>query len=150
MGASVEIKKDNTAEIMKKMDEAAEAALTAVGHKCEEYAKRELNGQFGSPKRIDTGLLRNSISFALGGKESSIGSYSADKANKSGVKKSGTYSGTAPQDSLTNRAVYVGTNVEYAYYVHEGARSMEPNRFLRNAAEGHADEYREIIKRAAK
>lgn len=30
-------------------------------------------------------------------------------------------------------AVYVGTNVEYGIYVHEGTRRMEANRFLRNA-----------------
>lgn len=30
-------------------------------------------------------------------------------------------------------AVYVGTNVEYAIYVHEGTRRMTPNRFLKNA-----------------
>lgn len=29
-------------------------------------------------------------------------------------------------------AVYVGTNVEYAYWVHEGTRKMDPNRFLKN------------------
>jgi len=37
-------------------------------------------------------------------------------------------------------AVYVGTNVEYAPYVHEGTRRMSPNRFLKNAFERNADQ----------
>lgn len=32
-------------------------------------------------------------------------------------------------------AVYIGTNVEYAPYVHEGTVKMAANRFLRNAIE---------------
>ena len=41
---------------------------------------------------------------------------------------------------------YVGTNVEYAIYVHEGTDRMRPNRFLRNAVERNQNELRKIIK----
>lgn len=43
-------------------------------------------------------------------------------------------------------AVYVGTNVEYAVYVHDGTRKMDPNRFLRDAASDYSSEYRDIAK----
>lgn len=69
-------------------------------------------------------------------------------------------------------AAYVGTNVDYAIYVHEGTgkyavggggrqtpwryqddegnwhttTGMLPNRFLRNAVEKHTEEYKQIIK----
>ena len=39
---------------------------------------------------------------------------------------------------------YVGTNVEYAIYVHEGTMKMEANQFLRNAVEKHIEEYKNI------
>lgn len=39
----------------------------------------------------------------------------------------------------------IGTNVEYAEYVHEGTRRMEPNRFLRNAVTKNIDEYKQIL-----
>ena len=43
-------------------------------------------------------------------------------------------------------AVYIGTNVEYGIYVHEGTVNMGANRFLKNAVEKNASEYGEIIK----
>ena len=39
------------------------------------------------------------------------------------------------QVEASERAVYVGTNVEYGMYVHEGTMYMEANRFLKNAFE---------------
>lgn len=47
-------------------------------------------------------------------------------------------------------AVVVGTNVEYAPYVHEGTYRMEPNPFLRNAVSEHIDEYKSIFEDALK
>ena len=41
-------------------------------------------------------------------------------------------------------AAYVGTNVEYAIYVHEGTSRMAPNRFLKNAVERNKAEYKAI------
>lgn len=42
-------------------------------------------------------------------------------------------------------AVYIGTNVEYGIYVHEGTVRMEPNRFLKNALERNEDQCRQYI-----
>lgn len=39
------------------------------------------------------------------------------------------------QVETAERAVYVGTNVEYGIYVHEGTMYMAANRFLKNAFE---------------
>nr|MCR5719591.1 hypothetical protein [Lachnospiraceae bacterium] len=35
--------------------------------------------------------------------------------------------------SESEKVVYIGTNVEYALYVHEGTLKLKPNRFLKNA-----------------
>lgn len=45
---------------------------------------------------------------------------------------------------------YIGTNVEYAIYVHEGKWKMQPNRFLKNAVEKHIAEYKKIAEQYLK
>lgn len=45
-------------------------------------------------------------------------------------------------------AAYIGTNVEYGIYVHEGTSRMKPNRFLRNAVEKNGKQLIQIIKDA--
>lgn len=60
------------------------------------------------------------------------------------------------KNSISNRAVedeeavYIGTNVEYAPYVHEGTRRMVPNRFLKNAVEKNMTQIKEYIQRELK
>lgn len=48
--------------------------------------------------------------------------------------------------SESEKAVYVGTNVEYGIYVHEGTRKMTPNRFLKNAVVNHEEKIKNYIK----
>lgn len=69
------------------------------GLRVESAAKKRISH---SPRRIDTGRLRASIT--------------AQPIRKGGVP-----------------GVRVGTNVEYAYYVHEGTRYMQANPYLRDA-----------------
>lgn len=49
-------------------------------------------------------------------------------------------------DAGDNTAV-IGTNVEYALYVHEGTRKMKGQPFLKDAVTQHADDYRGIIEK---
>lgn len=46
------------------------------------------------------------------------------------------------------QAVYIGTNVEYAIYVHEGTSRMEANRFLKNAVDRNQDQIKQYIQNA--
>ena len=50
----------------------------------------------------------------------------------------------------SEQSVYVGTNVEYGIYVHEGTVRMSPNRFLKNAVERNTDQIKDYIKDALK
>lgn len=53
------------------------------------------------------------------------------------------------RNSITNyvdgNAVYIGTDVEYAKFEEEGTSRRPPHPFLRPAAEGHIDEWRQIL-----
>lgn len=128
---------DHSAEYLKDVSNALDAALEAVGIHLEGEAKDELEN---TPRRVDTGLLRNSITYAIDGKSAAISSYTDDEE-----KKSGTYHGTAPKEEK-GRSVAVGTNVEYALYVHEGTSKMAPNRFLKNAVERNKEQITDYIK----
>lgn len=126
---------DHTAEFKRELNERMERALEAAGIHLEGEAKEELEN---SPRRIDTGLLRNSITHAVSGHSAAIQSYHGNNASKYSKAKYasapvGYYNGTVPGASGGEMAVYVGSNVEYAPYVHEGTTKMTPNRFLKNA-----------------
>lgn len=137
---------DNTKEAIEAKNEAVKKALYAVGMHLEGEAKEELEN---TPRRIDTGLLRNSITFALSGEAPQIKSYHGDNPSRHNQVEAvpvGRYSGTAPNDPVNEQAVYIGTNVSYAQYVHEGVQQhMEPNRFLRNAVEKNQSQVKDYI-----
>ena len=117
---------DSVEEIKKATAEAIETALNAIGMQAATLARMELQN---NPSRIDTGLLRNSITHAVSGKPAAISEYTGsdthtDKspsAVRRGIvgqpapePRSGSYSGTAPDEGQGKEAVYIGTNVEYA------------------------------------
>lgn len=131
---------DNSSKTIESVNQKIEKALTAMGIQAEKYSKLKLENY---PRRIDTGLLRNSITYALGGESTAISTYTDDKK-----QQTGSYSGSIGYEK--EQAVYIGTNVEYAPYVHEGTDRMIPNRFLRNAVADHAKEYIEIANRMVK
>lgn len=102
---TVSFKLTDNVDLVKRSTQASiNAALEGIGLHIEGEAKEELEN---SPRRVDTGNLKNSISHSVNSSEN---------------------------------AVYIGTNVNYAPYVHEGTRRMAPNRFLKNAVEHNADQ----------
>lgn len=123
--ASCDLKVNNKEKVLEEMADAVERALEGIGAHIEGEAKEELSN---APKRIDTGLLRNSITYALGGEMPHTRTYHAQFANertKNGnriraTSKSaksvniGSYQGSAPADGEGERSVYIGSNVEYA------------------------------------
>ena len=127
--------KDNTDAVLKELDNAMERALTRIGLAAEGYAKKSLTAQGA----VDTGLLRNSVTFALSGEGANTTSYKADRGGETGH-----YTGTAPNDK--DKAVYIGSNVEYAIFIENGARGQSPRPFLKPAATEHTTTYKNILK----
>lgn len=94
--------KDNTDVVLSKMEKAIENGLTAIGMTAEGHAKRKITDY----PAVDTGRLRNSITFAISGEKANTSFYVDNNMNPY------PYEGTAPDDK--EKAVYIGTNVEYA------------------------------------
>lgn len=107
MGVQID---DHSGEYIEHVGQSLSAVLEAIGIHIEGEAKEELEN---TPRRIDTGNLRNSINYLV-------------------------------QDY--EQAVYIGTNVNYAIYVHEGTCNMAPNRFLKNAVEHNRDQINALLK----
>ena len=140
MAFSIQIRNDQTKKILRELQTRIDDALEMCGAQAERNAKLNLEH---APRRIDTGLLRNSITYALHGKAPNAMSYTADRAREEGgIVPSGSYGGSAPDGTNT---VYIGTNVEYAWYVEEGTRKMVPSHFLRDALSDHDSEYKNLI-----
>lgn len=138
---------DNSKEILSAFDAAVLRGLTAVGMTAEGHAKREITklvysrGDKDKKYRL-TGRLRNSITYAISGGQAAISSYKDDDGNIY------QYEGKAPDDE--EKAVYIGTNVEYAPYVELGTSRMAARPFLRPAATEHGEEYKRIMEAAMK
>lgn len=130
---------DNTKKWQGKFEDALIRALERVGLEAEGNAKDRITAN----KSVDTGLLRNSITHAVSGGRAYIAKYRASKTDKHGVYRVGKYEGTMPDEK--QRAVYIGTNVEYGAYVELGSRGRAGKPFLKPAATEHANEYRRIM-----
>lgn len=125
--------KDNSEEVLEAAKKAFKRGLTAIGLTAERHAKKDPN------MPVDTGLARNSITFALSGEKANTDAYTADKG---GAK--GNYSGTAPNDK--QMAVYIGSNVEYFPYIEFGGKNITARHVLQNAATNYSAEYKNIMK----
>lgn len=132
--ASVRIT-DNSAKLLTELERATLAALHAVGTQAVKHMVEKVP--------YDTGLLRNSLTYALDGEGAMKTNYKADKGDETG-----TYTGTTPKEGFNRRAVIIGTNVPYAIYQEYGTRLMKEWKgpFIRPAAANHTDEYKAIIK----
>lgn len=132
--------KDNTDEVLSALEKAKIRGLTAIGMTAEGHAKKKIT----QAKAVDTGRLRNSITFAVSGESANISSYSGDHG-----EEGGTYSGTAPNDK--EKAVYIGTGVEYAIGIETGShRKAGGVHFLQDAASNHSDEYKRLMEDSMK
>lgn len=97
----------------------------------------------------DTGFLKNSITYAVGGKETSIKEYKANKPSKGETEvRKGEYKGTAPKENAPY--VVIGTNVEYATAQELGTSKMAACPYLRPAATEHSSEYKKLMEESLK
>ena len=138
MNIRIEIK-DKSPEDRTAAAPANKRALWAMGAQAEGHAKK-------GNVPVDTGLLRNSITFAVGGEPIHETHYKADKPDKSGVVKSGSYpGGSVPKGDY----VAIGSSVEYAASQELGSsRGKHAHHFLRDAVANYTEEYKGTVKQS--
>lgn len=143
--------KDNSKQVLSALEQAIEDALFAVGAKAETHAKKILSDTVYTREPDEegyqlTGRLRNSITFALSGKEPNTKEYDY---KIDGEKYTASYKGTAPNDS--KKSVYIGTNVVYAAGIETGShRKAGGVHYLQKAATNYKDEYKTIFENSMK
>lgn len=149
MSRDIEIKvTDNSAKVESALDSQIEQALIAMGMTAETYAKLPI--AVGGNMPVDTGRLKNSITYAIAGKGANDPTYQPDKQVEDD-KLTKPYVGNAPQDPNGKpRSVYIGSNVEYAEAVEEGTSGRKARHFLRHAITDHIDKYKELAEAALK
>ncbi len=123
----------NKKEYLAALEDVAEKVLTMWGMTAVDSAVER------AP--FDTGLLRNSITFAVAGESPNKTDYKSDNGDISG-----SYSGSAPEDKGgEKRTVYIGSNVEYAMAQETGDFRDGSHAFLRPAIDENRDYFREIL-----
>ena len=134
--------RDNTEEVLSALEAAIKRGNETIGMTAERHAKKKCP--------VDTGRLRNSITYALAGEETHVKSYKANK-KKAGEKERKTYTYEGTAEGKKGSGVYIGTNVEYAEGIELGThRKAGPVHFLQDAAANHSDEYKELMEDSMK
>ena len=112
---------NNSQLVISELEKATERALYAIGVKAVEGSVNAISGRYDIKPAVDTGRLRASISFITPTEKG--GSGQPKPAN---AQAGDDLTGTAEQNT-----VVVGSNVEYAEYVHNGTSKMAARPFLR-------------------
>jgi hypothetical protein len=135
-GARIVINEDNTKDYLQQLSAGLARALEQIGMTAEGYAKAACP--------VDTGLLRNSITYQVAGGQINVSSATDNKGNGSI-----TYNSNSNKGYASEKAVYVGSGVEYAEYVETNDRAHHKNgraHFLRDSASKHLGEYEKIVR----
>ena len=136
---------DNTKLVQEAEEYQIKQALIAIGARVETHAKADY-------VPVDTGRLKNSITYALAGGTAHKKKYKPNPGKVKGEDRyTKEYSGVVPEDKDGKvRSVYVGTNVEYAEIVENGTAGRSGVHYLRQAVTNHMEEYRALAKLALK
>ena len=129
--------KDNSKQILSALEKGKRNALTAIGATAETHTKENITAD----KLVDTGRLRNSITYATGD-YLGIGTYTDNN------KKS--YSDAKARNTPKDDEVAIGTNVEYAAYTELGTQHITAHHYLKRAVTEHKDEYKKLAVEAIK
>ena len=129
--------KDNSQQILSALEKGKHNALTAIGATAETHTKDNITAD----ELVDTGRLRNSITYATGD-YLGIGTYTDNN------KKS--YSDAKARNTPKDDEVAIGTNVEYAAYTELGTQHITAHHYLKRAVTEHQDEYKKLAVEAIK
>lgn len=123
---------DNSDIVKRELEKKILKALSVIGEAAEGYAKEDCP--------VDTGRLRNSITYATHEKHSKGNTHKHPKG-KQDARPSEYEAHAKPEKNC----VCIGTNVEYAQYVEFRSlnHTIGKAHFLRDAVLDHKDEYKD-------
>ena len=127
--------KDNSQQVLSALEKGKRNALTAIGATAETHTKDNITAD----DLIDTGRLRNSITYATGD-YLGVGTYTDNKKKK--------YSDAKARNTPKDDEVAIGTNVEYAPYLELGTKKITAHHYLKRAVTEHKDEYKNLTVQA--
>ena len=135
--------RDNTDEVIGLLQKAKHRGLEAIGLAAEGHAKKKCP--------VDTGRLRNSITYAIAGYQTHVKSYRRGNVAGGASHKHTRYEyDSGEMEGEKDSAVFIGSNVEYAPFVELGAKGRPPAHFLQDAASGHGNEYKRLMEDSMK
>lgn len=137
MAVEFELTADNSAEVLRELEERTKAALEAVGNQAVSHAKSNIT----QASRVDTGAMRNSMTHK--------------------VQEDTCYVGTNNEYAIYHEVgtgIYAeggrGRQTPWRYVDKKGnghwTRGIKPIHFLKNAIANHLDEYSQIIQQILK
>lgn len=97
-------------------------------------------------KEDNTAIIEEGIHNAIIRALEKIGLTAEGYAKKACPVDTGRLRNSITHQLDGDKAVYIGTNVEYGPYVELGTSTRDPKPFLRPAAEDHYNTYRQILK----
>lgn len=126
-------------EILSALKKNIEKGLKAVGSAAEGYAKEDCP--------VDTGRLRNSITFAVGDYQSPANT-NKHPSGQTNAEPEDYELNSEPDENM----LYIGTNVEYAPAVEyrDATHKTGKAHFLRDSIAKHSKEYKAILEAALK
>lgn len=139
----------NSKLILDELGEATERALYAIGVKAVEGSVDAITGKKDIPSAVDTGRLRASISFIT---PTYTSGQITEQTPKEGVSPEDVAKNLLQQGDLLSgtaekNTVVVGSNVEYAEYVHNGTSRMAARPFLREGIDQTKDKMEEQVRK---
>ena len=133
-GMRFTIRVENNSQLaLGELEKATERVLYAIGVKAVEGSVDAISGRYDIDPAVDTGRLRASISFITPTQKGDSG-----QPKPANAQSGDELTGTAEQNS-----VVVGSNVEYAEFVHNGTSKMAGRPFLREGIDKTKDQMQE-------
>ena len=129
-GMRFTIRVENNSQLaLGELEKATERALYAIGVNAVAGAVDAITGKYSVDPAVKTGRLRASISFITPAGDMSVVPAGEQRYENKAVKES--KNGDKLSGNAEKNSVIVGSNVEYAEYVHDGTSRMEGRPFLR-------------------
>lgn len=140
--------KNNAGVVLAEKEKAIQRALYNMGVKAVGGSVDAITGRYSIEPAVKTGRLRASISFITASGDMSVVPSGEQRYENKAVKES--KNGDKLSGNADKNSVIVGSNVEYAEFVHNGTSKMPGRPFLREGIEQTKDDMQRQVEKIFK